>query len=145
MFTIPSVNLHCQRKYRQFDLPLFCYNCVLGWRCKSIRVSNHPPPLKAHVKQFNSLPHGVLATFSLMAGGLMSTPIEDNISRETTFLITSLRTHKTSAVSSPGLHCTYLPPPPLAPLGGHCVHYLAPLFTSQLSRQLFKGKRVYIL
>jgi hypothetical protein len=88
----------------------------------------------------NPLPHGVLATFFLTAGGFMSPPIKDDISRETTIFMTSLRTHGTSAVSSPGLYYNY-PPLPL-PLRGHCILYLAPLFISQLSRQLFEGKRV---
>jgi hypothetical protein len=52
---------------------------------------------------FNPLPHGVLATFFLTAGGFMSPPIKDDISKETRILMTSLRTHRTSAVSSPEL------------------------------------------
>ncbi len=69
----------------------------------------------------NPLPHGVLATFFLTAGGFMSPPIKDDISRKTTILMTSLRTHRTSAVSSPGLYYNY-PPSPLVPLRGHCIH-----------------------
>jgi hypothetical protein len=60
----------------------------------------------------NPLPHGVLATFSSTAGGLMGPPKKDDISREKTILMTSLRTHRASAVSSPGLNYTYPPPPP---------------------------------
>ena len=71
----------------------------------------------------------------------MSPPIKDDISRETMILMTSLRTHRTSAVSSPGLYYDYPPLPPRA-VRGHCIHYLAPLFISQLSRQLFEEKRV---
>jgi hypothetical protein len=63
---------------------------------------------------YNPLPHGVLATFFLTAGGFMSLPIKDDISRETTILMRSLRTHRTSAVSSQGLYYNYPPLPPLA-------------------------------
>jgi hypothetical protein len=51
--------------------------------------------------EVNPLPHGVLATFSPTAGGLMGLPKKDDISREKTILMTSLRTHRASAVSSP--------------------------------------------
>jgi hypothetical protein len=61
----------------------------------------------------NPLPHGVLATFSPTAGGLMGPPKKDDISREKTILMTSLRTYRASAVISPGLHYTYSPPSPL--------------------------------
>ena len=62
----------------------------------------------------NPLPHGVLATFYPMAGGPMGPPKKDDISREKTILMTSLRIYRASAMSSPGLHHTYppLPPPP---------------------------------
>jgi hypothetical protein len=39
----------------------------------------------------NPLPHGVLASFYLTAGGLPRPPEEDNISREKTILMTSLQ------------------------------------------------------
>jgi hypothetical protein len=39
----------------------------------------------------NPLPHGVLATFSLTAGGLLRPPEEGDISREKTILMTSLQ------------------------------------------------------
>jgi hypothetical protein len=70
---------------------------------------------------FNPLPHGVLATFSLTAWGFIGPPKKDDISREKGILVTSLRTYRASAVSSPGLHYTYPPLPP-APLRGHWVH-----------------------
>ncbi len=64
----------------------------------------------------------------------MSPPIKDDISREMTILMTSLWTRRTSAFT------TTILPFPLAPLRGHCIHYLAPLNISQLfgnrSRQL---------
>jgi hypothetical protein len=41
----------------------------------------------------------------------MSPPIKDDISRETAILMTSVRTHRTSAVSSPGLYYNYPPLP----------------------------------
>ncbi len=63
---------------------------------------------------FNPLPHGVLATFYPTARGLMGPPKKDDISREKTILMTSLRTHRASAVSSPGFHYTHPPPPPCA-------------------------------
>ncbi len=72
------------------------------------RFSHH------EIDQFNPLPHGVLATFSPTAGGPMGPPKKDDISREKTILMTSLRAHRASAVSSPGLHYTYPPPPPCA-------------------------------
>jgi hypothetical protein len=71
-------------------------------------------PYNNMLNYINPLPHGVLATFSLTAGGLMSPPIKDDISRETTILMTSLRTYRTSAVSSQGLYYTYPPSPPCA-------------------------------
>ena len=83
---------------------------------------------------FNPLPHGVLATFFPTAGGPMGPPIKDDISREKMILMTSLRTHRASAVSSPGLFYTYLSLPPcaiersLCTLGGT---------RSLLSRELF--------
>jgi hypothetical protein len=40
---------------------------------------------------FNPLPHGVLATFNLTAGGLLRPPEEGDISREKTILMTSLQ------------------------------------------------------
>jgi hypothetical protein len=39
----------------------------------------------------NPLPHGVLATFNLTAGGLLRPPEEGDISREKTILMTSLQ------------------------------------------------------
>ena len=74
----------------------------------------------------NPLPHGVLATFFPTAGGLMSPPKKDDISRDKTILMTSLRIYRASAVSSRGLHYTYRPPPPPPPLRGYCVHCLEP-------------------
>jgi hypothetical protein len=80
------------------------------------------------------LPHGVLATFFPTAGGPMGPPTKDDISRAKTILMTSLRTHRAYALSSPGLRYTNLPLPPcaiersLCPLGGT---------RSQLSRELF--------
>jgi hypothetical protein len=71
---------------------------------------------------FNPLPHGVLATFYPTARGLMGPPKKDDISREKTILMTSLRTQRASAVSSPGFHYTHPPLPP-APLRGHCVQH----------------------
>ena len=44
----------------------------------------------------------------------MGPPKKDDISREKTILMTSLRTHMASAVSSPGFHYTHPPPPPCA-------------------------------
>ncbi len=41
--------------------------------------------------KINALPHGVLATFNLTAGGLLRPPEEGNISREKTILMTSLQ------------------------------------------------------
>ncbi len=70
----------------------------------------------------NPLPHGVLTTFFPTAGGLIGPPKNDDISKEKTILMTSLRTHKASAVSRPGLHYTYSP----LPVIGHCVHCLEP-------------------
>ncbi len=52
----------------------------------------------------------------------MGPPKNDDISREKTILMTSLRTHRASAVSRPGLHYIYSP---LA-LIGHCVLCLEP-------------------
>ncbi len=88
---------------------------------------------------FNPLPHGVLATFSPTAGGLMGPPKKDVISREKTILMTSLQTHRTSAVSSPGTSLHLSSPSPPAPFRGHCVHYQGT--TSQLSRQLFEREK----
>ncbi len=62
----------------------------------------------------NPLPHGVLATFYPTAGGLMGPPKKDDISREKTILMMSLRTHRASAVSSSGFHYTNPPPPSCA-------------------------------
>ncbi len=70
--------------------------------------------LSREKSRFNPLPHGVLATFSLTAGGPRGPPEKDDISRETTILMTSLRTHWTSAVRREGLYCTYPPLPPSA-------------------------------
>jgi hypothetical protein len=53
---------------------------------------------------FNPLPHGVLATFYPTAGGPMGPPKKDDISREKTILMTSLRIYRASAVSSLRLH-----------------------------------------
>jgi hypothetical protein len=41
------------------------------------------------------------------AGGLMGPPKKEDIRREKTILMTSLQTHRASAVSSPELHYTY--------------------------------------
>ncbi len=83
---------------------------------------------------FNPLPHGVLATFFPTAGGPMGPPIKDDISREKTILMTSLRTHRASAVSSPG-HCyTYLPLTPCAIESSLCTLGGT---RSQLGRELF--------
>ncbi len=41
--------------------------------------------------QLNPLPHGVLATFSLTAGGLFRPPEEGNISREKFIMMTSMQ------------------------------------------------------
>jgi hypothetical protein len=64
----------------------------------------HPVVFMALI--LNPLPHGVLATFFPTAGGLMGPPKKDDISREETILMTSLRTHRAFAVSSPRLHYT---------------------------------------
>ncbi len=69
----------------------------------------------------NPLPHGVLATFSLTAWGFIGPPKKDDINREKAILMTSQRTNRASAVSSPGLHYTYPPLSPV-PLRGHWVH-----------------------
>ncbi len=73
---------------------------------------------------FNPLPHGVLATFFPTAGGLIG-PHKKDISREKTILMTSLQTHRASAVRREGLHYT-CPSPPPSPLKSHCVHCLEP-------------------
>jgi hypothetical protein len=39
-------------------------------------------------ERVNPLPHGVLASFCLTAGGLLRPPEEDDISREKTILMT---------------------------------------------------------
>jgi hypothetical protein len=62
-------------------------------------------------EKVNPLPHGVLATFSLTAGGPIGPPRKDDISIEKTILMTPLRTHWASAVSREGLYYTFPPPP----------------------------------
>jgi hypothetical protein len=47
--------------------------------------------LRKSIKIVNPLPHGVLATFNLTAGGLLRPPEEGDISREKTILMTSLQ------------------------------------------------------
>jgi hypothetical protein len=78
---------------------------------------------------FNPLPHGVLATFSLTAGGPIGPPKKDDISREKTILMTSLRILLASAVRREGLPYTYQPPLPPSimkrSLGTFHNHYLA--------------------
>ncbi len=64
------------------------------------------------LEPFNPLPHGVLATFFPTAGGLIGPPKKDDISRQKTILMTSLRTYRASAVRREGLHDTCPPPPP---------------------------------
>jgi hypothetical protein len=59
----------------------------------------------------NPLPHGVLATFSLTAGGPIGLPKKDDISWEQMLLMTSLRTHRAFAMRRKGLPNTYPPPP----------------------------------
>ncbi len=59
----------------------------------------------------NPLPHGVLATFFLTAGGPIDPPKKNDICREKTVLMTSLRTHRSSAVRREGLYYSYPPPP----------------------------------
>jgi hypothetical protein len=46
----------------------------------------------------NPLPNGVLATFSVMAVGPIGPPKLDDISKEKTILMTSLRINRTSGV-----------------------------------------------
>jgi hypothetical protein len=60
----------------------------------------------------NPLPHGVLATFYPTARGPMGPPKKDDISREKTILMTTLRIYRASAVSSLRIHYTYAPSPP---------------------------------
>ncbi len=60
----------------------------------------------------NPLPHGVPATFFLTAVGPIDPPKKDDISREKTILMPSLRTHRSSAVSRDGLYYSYPPLPP---------------------------------
>jgi hypothetical protein len=62
----------------------------------------------------------------------MGPPIKDDISREKMILMTSLRTHRASAVSSPGLCYTFLPLPPCA------------IERSCLAENYFRGKIVHI-
>ena len=69
----------------------------------------------------NPLPHGVLATFSLTAGGPIGPPKKDDISREKAIMMTSLRTYRTSAVRREGLHCKH--PPPLTQCYGEATVY----------------------
>ena len=47
--------------------------------------------VNASLRWLNPLPHGVLATFNLTAGGLLRPPEEGDISREKTILMTSLQ------------------------------------------------------
>jgi hypothetical protein len=67
---------------------------------------------KASILDINPLPHGVLATFFLTAGGPIDPPKKDDISRKKTILMTSLRTHRSSAVRREGLFFSYPPLPP---------------------------------
>jgi hypothetical protein len=60
----------------------------------------------------NPLPHGVLATFSLTAGGPIGPPKKDDINREKTILMTLLRTYRISAVRREGLHYAHPPSEP---------------------------------
>ncbi len=53
------------------------------------RVSDKPREVL--VFAINPLPHGVLASFHLTAGGLPRPPKEGDISREKTIMMTSLR------------------------------------------------------
>ncbi len=62
----------------------------------------------------------------------MGLPKKDDISRDKTILMTSLRTYEASAVSRLGLHYTYSPPPIERSL---CT---LPGTRSHLSRQLFE-------
>ena len=68
----------------------------------------------------------------------MGPPIKDDISREKTILMTSLRTHRASAVSSPGLCYTYLPLNPCAIESSLCTLGGT---RSQLGRELFKREK----
>jgi hypothetical protein len=63
--------------------------------------------------KINPIPHGVIATFSLTAGGFIGPPKKDDISREKAILMTSLRTYWASAVISLDF-TTPSPPPPRA-------------------------------
>jgi hypothetical protein len=89
----------------------------ISTRLRLIRTFRMSPLLATSISLdniFNPLPHGVLATFFPTAGGPMGPPIKDDISRENMILMTSLRTHRASAVSSPGIAYTHLPLPPCA-------------------------------
>jgi hypothetical protein len=57
----------------------------------------------------NPLPHGVLATFYLTAGGPIKPPKKGDIGREKTILMTSVRTQRASAVRREGLYYIYPP------------------------------------
>ncbi len=54
---------------------------ILGFKTSTIKTTVH----------LNPLPHGVLVSFHLTAGGLPRPPTEGDISREKTILMTSLR------------------------------------------------------
>ncbi len=71
----------------------------------------------------------------------MGPPKKDDIRREKTILMTSLRTHRASAVSSPGFHYTHPPPPPCAIERSVCT---AQAPHHSLADNFFRGKRVYI-
>ncbi len=57
-------------------------------------IKDHLNPytwLSLYLLLLNPLPHGVLATFNLTAGGLLRPPEEGDLSREKTILMTSLQ------------------------------------------------------
>jgi hypothetical protein len=98
-------------------------------------------------KCFNPLPHGVLATFSLTAGGPIEPPKKDDIGKEKTILVTSVRTQRASAVKREGLCYIYSPPPP--PNHEEVIVYSSlyntwqPCFYSQISSRLFESKKTF--
>ena len=91
---------------------------------EKVQKSKSEPKKFSRLCTFNPLPHGVLATFSLTAGGPIGPPKKDDISREKTILMTSVRILLASAVRREGLPYTYHPPSHPALWKGHCVHFI---------------------
>jgi hypothetical protein len=65
------------------------FNCGTWEKKEKFLATLKPVVDKNSIKIiFNPLPHGVLASFYLTAGGLLRPPKEDDISREKTILMT---------------------------------------------------------